>query len=216
MKALLQAFILSFICSTFTFAGERGTADEAVALVQKAVAYMKANGKEKAYAEFNNPNGQFKDRDLYIFVIDMNGMEWANGANQKMTGDRRGHQRDRPAASFPDRVQINRRAIKAQAPAEHGQDEDRGGDTPPVERALSEIDSHGAQPADTRAGMLRERPNDDYGRHCECSSVRARESGHPLFALRFARWVPAFAGTNTNESATYTVASGRTPCAPRR
>lgn len=86
MKALLQALVLSLACSTFAFAAERGTADEAVALVQKAVAYMKANGKEKAYAEFNNPNGQFKDRDLYIFVIDMTGLEWANGANQKIVG----------------------------------------------------------------------------------------------------------------------------------
>lgn len=86
MKALLQAVVLSLVCSTFAFANERGTADEAVALVQKAVAYMKANGKEKAYAEFNNPNGQFKDRDLYIFVIDMTGLEWANGANQKIVG----------------------------------------------------------------------------------------------------------------------------------
>lgn len=86
MKALLHAVVLSFLCSPLAFAAERGTADEAVALVQKAVAYMKANGKEKAYAEFNNPNGQFKDRDLYIFVIDMTGLEWANGANQKIVG----------------------------------------------------------------------------------------------------------------------------------
>lgn len=86
MKALLQALVLSLACSTLAFGAERGTADEAVALVQKAVAYMKANGKEKAYAEFNNPNGQFKDRDLYIFVIDMTGLEWANGANQKIVG----------------------------------------------------------------------------------------------------------------------------------
>lgn len=86
MKALLQALVLSLLCSTLAFAAERGTADEAVALVQKAVAFMKANGKEKAYAEFNNPNGQFKDRDLYIFVIDMTGLEWANGANQKIVG----------------------------------------------------------------------------------------------------------------------------------
>ncbi|GAB2866059.1 cache domain-containing protein [Pseudoduganella ginsengisoli] len=86
MKALLQAVVLSLLCSTLAFAGERGTPDEAIALVQKAVAYLKANGKEKAYAEFNNPAGQFKDRDLYIFVIDMTGMEWANGANQKIVG----------------------------------------------------------------------------------------------------------------------------------
>lgn len=84
MKALLLA--MTFLCSNMAWAGERGTPDEAIALVQKAVAYLKANGKDKAYAEFNNPTGQFKDRDLYIFVIDMNGLEWANGANQKIVG----------------------------------------------------------------------------------------------------------------------------------
>jgi cytochrome c len=84
MKAFLV--MLSLMCSSLAWAAERGTPDEAVALVQKAVAYLKANGKEKAYAEFNNPTGQFKDRDLYIFVIDMTGLEWANGANQKIVG----------------------------------------------------------------------------------------------------------------------------------
>ncbi|MES2261831.1 MAG: cache domain-containing protein [Pseudomonadota bacterium] len=84
----VAAFLLS-CCFTFTgaaMAAERGSSDEATALVKKAVAYLKANGKDKAYAEFNNPAGQFKDRDLYIFVIDMAGMEWANGANQKIVG----------------------------------------------------------------------------------------------------------------------------------
>ncbi|SFU27333.1 cache domain-containing protein [Pseudoduganella namucuonensis] len=89
MKALLNAAVVFLMCLSFApgaMAAERGTPEEAVALVQKAVAYLKANGKEKAYAEFNNPNGQFKDRDLYIFVIDMTGLEWANGANQKIVG----------------------------------------------------------------------------------------------------------------------------------
>jgi cytochrome c len=89
MKALLNAALMFLMCFNFTpaaHAAERGTPAEATALVQKAVAFLKANGKEKAYAEFNNPNGQFKDRDLYIFVIDMTGLEWANGANQKIVG----------------------------------------------------------------------------------------------------------------------------------
>jgi signal transduction histidine kinase len=67
-------------------AAERGTADEAVTLVKKAIAYIKANGKEKAFAEFNNPNGQFKNRDLYIMVYDMQGNNKAHGANAKLIG----------------------------------------------------------------------------------------------------------------------------------
>lgn len=69
-----------------SIAAERGTAEEAVSLVKKAITYIKANGREKAFAEFSNPNGQFKDRDLYIMVYDMNGNNKAHGANAKLIG----------------------------------------------------------------------------------------------------------------------------------
>lgn len=67
-------------------AAEKGTAAEAEAMVKKAVAYYKANGRDKAFAEFSNPKGQFVDRDLYIFVYDFSGKCVAHGANQKMIG----------------------------------------------------------------------------------------------------------------------------------
>ncbi|MGH8806335.1 MAG: cache domain-containing protein [Noviherbaspirillum sp.] len=63
---------------------DKGSADDAVALVRKASAYLKAHGKEKAYAAFSDAAGQFKDRDLYIFVIDFNGKLHAHGANPKL------------------------------------------------------------------------------------------------------------------------------------
>ena len=43
-----------------------GTAAEAKALLEKAVAAVKAD-KAKAIAAFNSPTGGFKDRDLYVF-----------------------------------------------------------------------------------------------------------------------------------------------------
>jgi cytochrome c len=67
-------------------AAEFGTKAEAEAMVKKAVAEIKANGQEKAFAEFNNPKGKFVDRDLYVTVYDMNGKCLAHGANQKMIG----------------------------------------------------------------------------------------------------------------------------------
>lgn len=67
-------------------AGERGTADEAVAMVQRVIAYMKANGKDKAIAEVNNLNGQFRDRDLYVTINDLHAKTLAHGANAKMQG----------------------------------------------------------------------------------------------------------------------------------
>jgi signal transduction histidine kinase len=77
-------------------AAEKGTADEAVAMVKKAAEYLKKNGKEKAYAEFNNPKGQFIDRDLYIFSFSANGdgIETANGAIPKLVGKNVSEMRD--------------------------------------------------------------------------------------------------------------------------
>jgi cytochrome c len=67
-------------------AAEAGSKDEAVALVKKAIAFIQANGADKAYAEIINPKGQFVDRDLYVIVYDMNGKCLAHGANVKMVG----------------------------------------------------------------------------------------------------------------------------------
>ena len=69
-------------------AAEKGTADEAVAMVKKASEFLKKNGKDKAFAEFNNPKGQFIHKDLYIFAFGANGdgVELANGANLKLVG----------------------------------------------------------------------------------------------------------------------------------
>jgi len=62
------------------------TADEATALVQRAVAYVKAHGRQQAYAEFSNRHGAFVDRDLYVTVHDLDGTVLAHGANAKMIG----------------------------------------------------------------------------------------------------------------------------------
>ncbi|HCE07956.1 MAG TPA: histidine kinase, partial [Oxalobacteraceae bacterium] len=80
------ASLFAMVISTAAFAAEQGSAAEATAMVKKAVAYLKANGKEKAFAEFSSQSGQFKDRDLYVFVQDMNGKMLAHGENGKLVG----------------------------------------------------------------------------------------------------------------------------------
>ena len=65
---------------------KHGTAAEAEAMVKKAIASMKSGGKDATFAEINNPKGKFTDRDLYIFVYDMNGKCVAHGQNTKMIG----------------------------------------------------------------------------------------------------------------------------------
>jgi signal transduction histidine kinase len=82
---LMGCFILT--ASGVARAEEKpGTPDEAVAMVKKAIAFLKANGKDKALAEISNPKGRFVDGDLYVTVYDLNGNCLAHGFNPKMVG----------------------------------------------------------------------------------------------------------------------------------
>ena len=85
IAAMLAILFLLVTCSIL-LAAEKGTKAEAQAMVKKAIAFYKANGKDKALAVFSDPKGQFVDKDLYIFVYDLNGKCVAHGFNQKMIG----------------------------------------------------------------------------------------------------------------------------------
>lgn len=88
LKTLLGTAVLglSLIAGAAYAAGDVGTKDEATAMVKKAVAHIKANGAEKAYADFSSPTGGFVDRDLYVVVYDTNGKCLAHGSNAKLIG----------------------------------------------------------------------------------------------------------------------------------
>lgn len=86
IKGILVGVFFALIGSG-SMAEDKGSQEEAVAMVKKAVAYLKANGKEKAFAEFGNMSTKdFHDRGLYIFVYDMKGVNLAHGNNPKMVG----------------------------------------------------------------------------------------------------------------------------------
>lgn len=66
---------------------DHGTAQEAKAMVEKAVAFLKQAGPDKAFAAFDDPaNKDFHYKDLYIFVRSMDGNTVAHGANKAMIG----------------------------------------------------------------------------------------------------------------------------------
>jgi cytochrome c len=59
---------------------------EAVAMVKKGMAFIKANGAEKGYAAISEKGGAFTDRDLYLVVYGLDGKCLAHGANPKQVG----------------------------------------------------------------------------------------------------------------------------------
>ncbi len=62
------------------------TKDEAVAMVRKGVAFINANGADKAYAAITGKDNQFIKDDLYLVVYGLDGKVLAHGANQKLVG----------------------------------------------------------------------------------------------------------------------------------
>ncbi len=62
------------------------TAQDAIALVHKAIQHINTVGKDKAYSDFTAKNPEFIDRDAYVVVYDMDGKVLAHGQNANMVG----------------------------------------------------------------------------------------------------------------------------------
>jgi signal transduction histidine kinase len=82
----LAGALCAVLLTNSAMAADRATKEEAVAMVQKAVAFIKSNGPDKAYPAITDRKGQFVDRDLYIVVYSLDGKVLAHGGNAKLVG----------------------------------------------------------------------------------------------------------------------------------
>jgi signal transduction histidine kinase len=94
------ALVLAALLAGGALAEERASREEARAMVKRAVAFLQKNGREKAFAAFNDPQGGFVDRELYVSVFDFNGLNLAHGANRKIVGKNLMAYRD-PDGKYP-------------------------------------------------------------------------------------------------------------------
>ena len=100
IKHLLLAAATVLFAGTAFAAAQFGTRAEAVAMVERAVELFETQGAEalkEAVADADNP--QFHDRDLYVFMIGLDGIYASHGANETLVGqDVRGV---KDASGFP-------------------------------------------------------------------------------------------------------------------
>ncbi|MFY3385899.1 methyl-accepting chemotaxis protein [Paracidovorax sp. MALMAid1276] len=86
-KALQQrASTLSRAVAAFRL--QQGTAEEAVALVHKAMALHKTTSRDQFLRSITDKNQPFHDRDMYVFVLDTSGTYLAFGGNPAKVGTR--------------------------------------------------------------------------------------------------------------------------------
>ena len=86
MKRLVACMVVAFLAlGTFCMAYATGP-DDAKAMVEKAHAFFKENGKTETFAAISDPYGQFVKGELYVLVVDFNGMILADGGNPGFVG----------------------------------------------------------------------------------------------------------------------------------
>ena len=77
---------IALLAGTTLALAAQPTKDDAVAMVKKAVAAIKADGTEKAYAAISTPGGQFVDGEIYVVVSNFDGVTVAHATNPKLVG----------------------------------------------------------------------------------------------------------------------------------
>ena len=82
----LVSLVAGFAVGTAFAAAEPATHDKAVAMVKKAVAFIKEQGPAKAYPEITSKTGRFTDHDLYIVVYGLDGKVLAHGQFENLVG----------------------------------------------------------------------------------------------------------------------------------
>nr|WP_315430682.1 methyl-accepting chemotaxis protein [uncultured Albidiferax sp.] len=91
--AVTQASTLESRASTLVeavalFKLQQGSAEEARALVEKALAHRRRGSRDSFLRELTNPTQGFHDRDMYVFVLDRSGTYVAFGGNPAKVGTR--------------------------------------------------------------------------------------------------------------------------------
>ncbi len=85
-KVLMITFAVCFVFGLALASGAAASQKDAKALVEKAAAFVKANGKDATLKEINLAKGQFDKGELYVFAYDMSGKIIAHPKNPKLIG----------------------------------------------------------------------------------------------------------------------------------
>jgi cytochrome c len=85
-RVLVITLAVSFVIGLVFASGAVASQKEAKALVEKAAAFVKANGKDATIKEINLAKGQFDKGELYVFAYDMSGKIIAHPKNPKLIG----------------------------------------------------------------------------------------------------------------------------------
>jgi cytochrome c len=85
-RVLAISAAMCFVLGLAFTPGALASQKEAKALVEKAAAFAKANGRDAALKEISLAKGQFDKGELYVFAYNMSGTIIAHPKNPKLIG----------------------------------------------------------------------------------------------------------------------------------
>ncbi len=103
---IVMSAAAALVIGTLAIPGYAATPEEAKALSERAAAYIKQAGEDKAFADFTRPDGGFSQGELYVFCYDHDGVNKAHGANASFVGKNLLHIKD------PDGKEPNAEIVK--------------------------------------------------------------------------------------------------------
>jgi cytochrome c len=89
MNTIRRLTVMGLAAACFSLsaaAQERGTKDEAKAMVDAAFEHIKKVGAEKAYKDFNTDKATWTRKDLYVIAQDDKAVFLVHGTNEKLVG----------------------------------------------------------------------------------------------------------------------------------
>jgi len=98
MNFRLQTFVGISLIAAGSLAAQ-GPA-EAEALVKQAFEFAKTHGTYKLIKAVNTPGGPFRKGELYIWIVDLEGVMLAHGANPRMVGKDASEKQDTEAVHY--------------------------------------------------------------------------------------------------------------------
>ena len=84
----LEGRASTLVQSVSSFLLQQGSAEEAVQMVERAMAHRSRTSKEAFLRDLTDPARGFHDRDMYVFALDSQGSYLAFGGNQSKVGTR--------------------------------------------------------------------------------------------------------------------------------
>ncbi|MGI4955242.1 MAG: cache domain-containing protein [Janthinobacterium lividum] len=104
---LAGALAVGLGCASAASAADRGSAEDAQAMLARAAARYQEVGKTQALEEFTSDKARFNDRDLYVYCMNLSDSHWtAHGVNRVLVGRDLASVKDADGQSIGDAILV--------------------------------------------------------------------------------------------------------------